>query len=336
MTEEPYQFADLFVRLISPLPGKSSLGVQLRSPEDTSYKTLKDSIELDSGYFRSGQGQAANWVAVIAQSIDILSEKSKDLEVLAWLVRGLVKIRGLEGLRDGFMLLRVFHHEYWHEHRARNLDDIGGMNWCLGRMSWLNDKLEADVGDLVLFDRQQLPVDKDIDGLQAQQQAQAATPLSYYREQESLLKQAQDQYRWLLLVLESKYAGDGLSHPVSLSRVQARLQGRALELEGLLAKKSNPVVGSPAKTVTAPKSAQIETLVEAPASRDTALAMLGAAAEYLAQTEPLSPVPHLIRRAMRWARGSLQDWLTEIIGHRSAELEAIYQTLDMKASEAEK
>ena len=106
-----------------------------------------------------------------------------------------------------------------------------------------------------------------------------AATLSYYREQESLLKQAQDQYRWLLWCWRQEYAGDGLSHPVNLSRVQARLRD-ALELEGLLCHRKAISRRLPAKTVTRSQERSGET-VEAPASRDTALAMLGAAAEYL-------------------------------------------------------
>jgi len=337
MTEESYRIQDVFAELISPFAGAERLGEKLRSPEDATFKELKAMIDLDSAYFRSGQGQPASWPSIIEKTRALLSRKSKDLEVLVWLVRGLVKAQGLVGLADGFMLLRTYHHEYWESHRSIKQDDIGGINWCLGRIDWLNEKLEADISELPLFDPRLLSDDKGIDALKAQELAQTATPLSYYHERESLLKRAQDEYRWLSLVLEKKYVGEGLAHPVSLSKAQARLQGRALELEGLIAKKSLPAAKASNKAAgDVSASVPAEALAAAPVSRDMALAMLSAAADYLAQTEPLSPVPHLVRRAMRWARGSLQDWLAEIIGHRSAELEAIYQTLDMKQAESAK
>lgn len=335
MVADKYQFQTIFTMLITPSQGSSRLGIPLRLPEDKVFKEIRESIALDSQYFRSGQGQPAAWPTIVEKSLELL-QKSKDLEVLVWLIRGLVKIKGLIGLRDGFMLLRVFHHEYWEEHRTRKPEDVGGLTWCLGRIDWLNDKLEADISDLVLFDPLGLPTDESLDAIQAQQQAQAATALPYYREQELLLAQAQIEYRWLILVLEKKYVGDAMTHPVSLSRAQARLQGRGLELEGLIAKKSSPPSGALTKAGAPKALTPSAESIAAPASRDVALAMLGAAADYLAQTEPLSPVPHLIRRAVRWARGSLQDWLAEIMGHRNAELETIYQTLDMKASEADK
>ena len=56
--------------------------------------------------------------------------------------------------------------------------------------------------------------------------------------------------------------------------------------------------------------------------------MLEAVAAYFAAAEPLSPVPHLLRRAARWAKGSLQQWLDEMVV-KDEMLEVIYKTLDM-------
>jgi predicted component of type VI protein secretion system len=56
--------------------------------------------------------------------------------------------------------------------------------------------------------------------------------------------------------------------------------------------------------------------------------MLEAVAAYFAAAEPLSPVPHLLRRAARWARGSLQQWLDEMVVREDL-LEVIFKTLDM-------
>lgn len=49
-------------------------------------------LALDLQYFRAGQGQPAVWQTVVEKSIKLLSNKAKDLEVLAWLVRGLLDV----------------------------------------------------------------------------------------------------------------------------------------------------------------------------------------------------------------------------------------------------
>jgi type VI secretion system ImpA family protein len=50
-----------------------------------------------------------------------------------------------------------------------------------------------------------------------------------------------------------------------------------------------------------------------PASRDEAYRWLATAADYLAATEPHSPVPHLVRRAIAWGKLSLPDLFLEFL-----------------------
>lgn len=50
-----------------------------------------------------------------------------------------------------------------------------------------------------------------------------------------------------------------------------------------------------------------------PASRDEAYRWLATAADYLAATEPHSPVPHLVRRAVAWGRLSLPELFLEFL-----------------------
>ena len=51
----------------------------------------------------------------------------------------------------------------------------------------------------------------------------------------------------------------------------------------------------------------------APTSRDEAYRQLALVAEYLAKTEPHSPVPYLINRAVEWGQKPLRDLLAELI-----------------------
>lgn len=57
----------------------------------------------------------------------------------------------------------------------------------------------------------------------------------------------------------------------------------------------------------------------APASRDEAYRQLALIANYLAKSEPHSPVPYLINRAVEWGQKPLRDLLSELI---SADAEA--------------
>lgn len=52
---------------------------------------------------------------------------------------------------------------------------------------------------------------------------------------------------------------------------------------------------------------------QGPVNRTQAYEMIRQAADYLARTEPHSPVPYLLRRALRWGSLSLQDLLPELL-----------------------
>ncbi|HGT9221405.1 TPA: ImpA family type VI secretion system protein, partial [Escherichia coli] len=48
-------------------------------------------------------------------------------------------------------------------------------------------------------------------------------------------------------------------------------------------------------------------------SRELALKQMKEIADFFRETEPSSPVPYLIERAVRWANMSVTDWLNEIL-----------------------
>lgn len=48
-------------------------------------------------------------------------------------------------------------------------------------------------------------------------------------------------------------------------------------------------------------------------SRDEAYRMLESIADYLMKTEPHSPTPYLIKRAVTWGRMSLVDLMLEVV-----------------------
>ena len=68
------------------------------------------------------------------------------------------------------------------------------------------------------------------------------------------------------------------------------------------------------------------------ATRAEAYARLREASDYLLRTEPHSPVPYLIRRAISWGNMSLADVLEQLL-QKNADLATIYALLGIKQSE---
>jgi len=69
-------------------------------------------------------------------------------------------------------------------------------------------------------------------------------------------------------------------------------------------------------------------------SRSEAYRMLGEAADYLMTTEPHSPVPYLVKRAVTWGNMSLSELLAEIVNDQS-DLHAIHSLLGLRLREEE-
>jgi type VI secretion system protein ImpA len=67
-------------------------------------------------------------------------------------------------------------------------------------------------------------------------------------------------------------------------------------------------------------------------SREEAYQRLAQAAEYLLRTEPHSPTPYLVKRAVSWGNLPLQELLLELINDRS-DLQALYTLLGMQTKE---
>jgi predicted component of type VI protein secretion system len=68
-------------------------------------------------------------------------------------------------------------------------------------------------------------------------------------------------------------------------------------------------------------------------SRDDAYRRLAEAADYLARTEPHSPTPYLVRRAIAWGGMRLEDLLPELV-RNSNELGEICRLLQIEKAGA--
>ncbi|MCL1916653.1 MAG: type VI secretion system protein TssA [Desulfovibrionaceae bacterium] len=91
-----------------PVPGETQAGGDARyEPE---YAAVLEEIEKLSF---SGQGAAISWPAIEKNAVIILSEKSKDLQIAAYLGVALWQNRGLAGMLDGLHVLAGFLETFW-------------------------------------------------------------------------------------------------------------------------------------------------------------------------------------------------------------------------------
>lgn len=74
-----------------------------------------------------------------------------------------------------------------------------------------------------------------------------------------------------------------------------------------------PVIETPVVVAQPEEQAPTASLSREPANREEAYRQLLLIAEYLARTEPHSPVPYLIRRGVEWGNKPLSELLGELI-----------------------
>jgi type VI secretion system protein ImpA len=120
--------------LIAPIPGDDPAGkplldsTRLRLDEDR-----KEADPLDP----STADRKANWPGIISLAKSTLTNSSKDLLVAVRLVEALVRKNEFVGLRDGIKLLRLFVENCWD--RMYPLIEDGDLEVRAGPFKWLND-----------------------------------------------------------------------------------------------------------------------------------------------------------------------------------------------------
>jgi type VI secretion system protein ImpA len=108
--------------LLAPIPGDAPQGVDLR--EDFSaqspYFRLRDARaearETERRQESAEDGEAVvppQWKTVVALAKAALAEKSKDIEVAAWMTEALVRLHGLPGLAAGALLIKGLAEAFW-------------------------------------------------------------------------------------------------------------------------------------------------------------------------------------------------------------------------------
>lgn len=111
---------------LQPIPGAAPGGVSLR------YEPIYDQIrrarteedDLPTGDWQR-ERKTADYSTVIKLSREVLTQRSKDLQVAAWFTEALLKREGFAGLRDGIDLIRGLLETFWDDlHPELEDDDV--------------------------------------------------------------------------------------------------------------------------------------------------------------------------------------------------------------------
>jgi type VI secretion system protein ImpA len=335
--------------LLEPIPGDNPAGIDLRTDSSPSspYYAIKDARSQARAAERQMMvdgdeaGVQVDWRPVISNGKKALTEKSKDLEVVAYMIEALARLNGFAGLRDGFRLTRELLERYWDN--LYPLPDEEGLDTRVAPLTGLNgDEAEgalitpitkipltegSSCGPYACYHYQQASTVAQIADPEAREkrieqgavsldkinQAVAETPASFFANLAEDLTQCQEEYAKLGTVLEEKCGGK--APPASNIRSALDTCKEAL----------NFVARDKLATAAPPEEAGAEAAEGAPAgagggfgdgavkNREDAFRTLLKLAEYFRRHEPHTPVSYALEQIVRWGRMSLPELLQELI-----------------------
>lgn len=340
-----------FDALLEALPGDDPAGVSLRyDPLYQAIRAAReeDDHTLPMGDWERPLVKA-DWKRVASLCSDALQHRSKDFQLAAWLCEAWTYLHGIDGFLAGTRLLAALAQRYWKSAWPR-IEDGDAEPRC-APFAWANEvfpqvlalhvpllAIDANEPETISLDRWErsaiarAPAEDDEDAavLTRELIVNAATQRPARAALVHMYRQLGDASEaWTALVAQvDALLGDEAPSLGRVSTVLERLLRAVTVLlgpQGVQGMQESddalaPVVtagtaaldvpvAAPGLPVASADAAVVGTTI---ASRDHAYQMLATIADYLAQQEPHSPTPYLLRRAVVWGRMPLPELMREV------------------------
>jgi type VI secretion system protein ImpA len=338
-------------RLLSPISAEAPAGTSLRY--EGTYERVREARREDDASIPQGVWErplkAANPSVAVRLCDDALASRSKDLQLAVWLADGWAVLEGLRGITRGVALVLGLCERFW-ETMFPELDGEGD-DLRVALIDWLDDNLAQRARLVRLGDERSAfsIVEWERAGTEARGDAASDAPQALSRESMLAKISLTGSKSWVTIrgeVGAALAAVDALEHDLaqrlaaltSLRRCKDVLRAIQAVARDVLRSSGEPEATSSAEDDAragapegAPPSSGTRASGDGPiASRADAYRRLTEAADYLLHTEPHSPVPYLVKRAIVWGNMSLAELLQEFIGNAD-DLVAVHRLLGMRA-----
>lgn len=345
-------------QLLVPIPGADPCGPSMLF--DAAFGHIRQAREEDDPTLPMGEWERplkkADWGAVADLCVKLLSSKTKDLQVGAWLCEAWTRQHQMAGFCAGALLLTGLVERFWDQ--VHPLIEDGDADARTAPFFWLNENLPLTLRlyvpllSLPDYRPPYVNLSQWEQSLVAESSPQDDSAAHLSRDQLITLAEGNNLYwvadlsdevqraitQWdaLSRLLDEKLALDAPSLGKvsdSLRKLQRAcsvlLEGRDPRLAINEAPTHEPSTHDAAQPPAEPDEEPAMTAdTAAPRGGDTGAAaiaagpitsraeayrMLEAAAAYLQRTEPHSPTPYLVKRAVAWGQMSLADLMQEIL-----------------------
>jgi type VI secretion system protein ImpA len=352
--------------LLTPISAARPTGESLRY--DRLYEAVEEARREDDPSLPQGVWKTdlkrADWKEVARLCLDALETRSKDLQLAAWLLEAWIRLEGLPGAAAGLSVLTALCESFWDA--VHPLPQDGDLGYRLSPLEWVAGRVPDAVRSIAVTapgggEEARACTYADLDGARHHdrvarsdpESAKAAeargritldrflvsvslTPTPFYVALAADARQALGALDGLGSLLGRLCGGEAPSfqrlgdalfafHHFAQRVIEERGdQGEAfpeqepMSLEGAAAYDYEPGEEGMALHPGSPIR-----------SRAEAYRRLAEAADYLLRTEPHSPAPYLVRRAVAWGGMSLGELLEELV-QGDGDLKAIYTLLGMR------
>ena len=138
--------------ILAPIPGDNPAGEDIRYT--ATYEELKEARRADDPLDRGDWQRdikTTDWDKIIALASEALSNRTKDLQIAAFLVEALSNTEGFAGVATGLNIITGFLQEFW-EHLYPQIEE-GDLEYRIGPLEFLNEKLWLPIKQIPVTDR---------------------------------------------------------------------------------------------------------------------------------------------------------------------------------------
>lgn len=346
--------------MLTPISDDTPSGEDLKG--NGVYSQIKQARSQDDPNLPMGDWKhnlkVADWDEVTKVAIKALTEKTKDIQLLIWLLEAQIHKYGFAGIAPSMYLLTAVADKFWPDIYPQMPD--GDEDYRTNLIIWLNDKLQPTIRQLpitasrsdqqycwadweIAIHMEQLPEDnkrhtQEYVQSQTISQAVSTTPLEFYQHTHQSINDALAAITTLSLTLEQQCKNE----VPSLSGLQ-QLLAEIMETLASLVQHRGPLeqnLASNEDDITNQQQTDEAEGALPPSggsggpvnSRQAAYRQLAEAAEYLKQDDPHSPVPYLIIKAIEWGNLNTAELYQELFVQYQGQLN-IFEILGLEINQ---
>ncbi|HYR28786.1 MAG TPA: type VI secretion system protein TssA [Thermoanaerobaculia bacterium] len=351
-------------RFLSPISEDRPTGEWLRF--DPLYDEIKLLREKDDPTLPQGVWQRelkkADWSGVARICENALESRTKDLQVAAWMTEAWMDLHGFRGFERGIQVVAGLCRTFWDN--VYPVPEDGSIEPRLAPIVWIADKLTLPLKSISLTaaageetmayawrdwesanflaktSNPKTPVPEKAVTQSKFMVAVSLTPAARFVSLETDLFAALAALDDLNAALTEKLGANDTPSLTPLRTPILAMQQFVTRVRAERGERSEALVpADPAATAGEEGAMAAEVITSAVpvgaggpiATRAEAYHRLREAADYLMRTEPHSPVPYLVRRAISWGNLSLSELLEELL-QKNADLTTINTLLGIRKS----